>query len=47
LTPSKFEALLVRIIDSEDRLAAIIKLFFEKVFFGLLSKRLNIFYLLW
>ncbi len=37
LTPSKFEALLARIqaldIDSEDRLAGVIKLFFEKVLF--------------
>lgn len=36
LTPSKFEALLARIqaldIDSEDRLAGVTKLFFEKVF---------------
>jgi hypothetical protein len=46
LTPSKFEALLARIqaldIDSEDRLAGVIKLFFEKVFIGLSFKRLNI-----
>jgi hypothetical protein len=38
LTPSKFEASLARIqaldIDSEDRLAGVTKLFFEKVFIG-------------
>jgi hypothetical protein len=38
LTLSKFETVLARIqaldIDSEDRLEGVIKLFYEKVFFG-------------
>ena len=42
LTPSKFDKLLARIqslnIDSEDRLAGVIKLFFEKVFFNCINR---------
>jgi hypothetical protein len=49
LTPSNFETLLVRIqsleIDSEGQLTGVIKLFYEKVFFGFQYLSVKMFFL--